>query len=130
MILPFRFLATVDKLGTAYKDPVIATGYGAYMATPILRKAYEENSQMSKEEAIQLIYKVNQVLFYRDARSFPKVSTKQIKIRVRVINNFKLLMIYFVLPVSFGHCYKRKGSRNTRTDRRRKLLGTRNSIKL
>ena len=74
--MPFRFLATVDKLGTAYKDPVIATGYGAYMAAPILRKAYEENSQMSKEEAIQLIYKVNQVLFYRDARSFPKVSTK------------------------------------------------------
>lgn len=66
-------MATVDKLGTAYSDPVIATGYGAYMATPVLRKAYEENSEMSKEEAIELLYKVMQVLFYRDARSFPKV---------------------------------------------------------
>jgi len=66
-----RFLGTVDKLGTAYNDPVIATGYGAYMATPILRKAYEDNGEMSKEEAIELLYKVMQVLF---SRSFPKVN--------------------------------------------------------
>lgn len=64
----------MDKLGTAYSDPVIATGYGAYMATPILRKAYEENKEMTKDQAIDLLYKVMQVLFYRDARSFPKVS--------------------------------------------------------
>lgn len=70
---PFRFLGTVDKLGTGYSDPVIATGYGAYMATPILRKAYEENKEMTKEQAVELLYKVMQVLFYRDARSFPKV---------------------------------------------------------
>lgn len=68
-----RFLGTVDKLGTAYIDPVIATGYGAYMATPLLRKAYEENNEMTKEEAKELLYKAMQVLFYRDARSFPKV---------------------------------------------------------
>lgn len=70
----YRFLGTVDKLGTAYSDPVIATGYGAYMATPILRKAHEENKDMSKEQAVELLYKVMQVLYYRDARSFPKVS--------------------------------------------------------
>ena len=66
-------MGTVDKLGTAFADPVIATGYGAYMATPMLAKAYEANSQMSEKEATDLIYKVMQVLFYRDARSFPKV---------------------------------------------------------
>ncbi|CAB0035747.1 unnamed protein product [Trichogramma brassicae] len=66
------FLGTVDKLGTAFSDPVIATGYGAYLATPILTKAYDANSQMTEEEATNLIYKVMQVLFYRDARSFPK----------------------------------------------------------
>lgn len=66
-------MGTVDKLGTAYSDGVIATGYGAHMATPVLRKAYEENKEMSKEQAIELIYKVMQVLYYRDARSiFPK----------------------------------------------------------
>ncbi|XP_015593734.1 proteasome subunit beta type-4 [Cephus cinctus] len=66
------FMGTVDKLGTAYADPVITTGYGAYMATPLLRKAYEDNKEMTKEEALQHIHKSMQVLFYRDARSFPK----------------------------------------------------------
>lgn len=69
-----RFLGSVDKLGTAFVDPVISTGYGAYMATPILAKAYEANNAMTEKEATDLIYKVMQVLFYRDARSFPKVN--------------------------------------------------------
>lgn len=82
-------MGTVDKLGTAYSDPVIATGYGAYMATPILRKAYEENSEMNKEEAIELLYKVMQVLFYRDARSFPKVKYRNLCI----CNRWSLIVI-------------------------------------
>lgn len=73
MLFCTRFLGTVDKLGTAFTDPVIATGYGAYMASPLLNKAYEANPEMTEKEATDLIYKVMQVLFYRDARSFPKV---------------------------------------------------------
>ena len=82
-------MGTVDKLGTAYSDPVIATGYGAYMATPILRKAYEENKDMTKDQAIELLYKVMQVLFYRDARSFPKV--------IILYLNPAYLLIYLIL---------------------------------
>ena len=33
------FLGAVDKLGTAYEDAAIATGLGAYMATPLVRDA-------------------------------------------------------------------------------------------
>lgn len=36
------FLGTVDKLGTAYSDRTICTGYGAHIATPILRDALEK----------------------------------------------------------------------------------------
>lgn len=36
------FLGAVDKLGTAYEDAAIATGMGAYMATPLLRDALEK----------------------------------------------------------------------------------------
>lgn len=43
------------------------------MATPVLAKAYEENPNMTEEQACDLIYKVMQILYYRDARSFPKV---------------------------------------------------------
>ncbi|XP_046743652.1 proteasome subunit beta type-4 [Diprion similis] len=80
------FMGTVDKLGTAYIDPVIATGYGAYMATPLLRKALESKPDLNKEEAIEILTKAMQVLFYRDARSFPKyqigiISTEGIEIR-------------------------------------------------
>lgn len=36
------FLGAVDKLGTAYEDAAIATGLGAYMATPLLREAVDK----------------------------------------------------------------------------------------
>ncbi|XP_051172638.1 proteasome subunit beta type-4 [Leptopilina boulardi] len=81
------FLGTVDHLGMAFSDPVIATGYGSYLATPMLRAAYEKNNEMSEEEAIQLINKAMQILFYRDARSFPKyhlgIITKEKGIEIR-----------------------------------------------
>ncbi|XP_008545942.1 proteasome subunit beta type-4 [Microplitis demolitor] len=86
------FMGTVDKLGTAYVDPVIATGYGAYMATPLLRKAWEANKEMSEEEAAALLHKCMEVLYMRDARSFPKyelgIITKEKGVEVRgPINN-------------------------------------------
>lgn len=66
------YLGTVDKLGTAYLDKIICTGYGAYIAAPLLRDALEKNPNMSKEEARKLVEKCLEVLFYRDARSYPK----------------------------------------------------------
>lgn len=36
------FLGAVDKLGTAYEDSAIATGLGAYMATPLVRDAVDK----------------------------------------------------------------------------------------
>ena len=61
----------MDKLGTAYKDPVIATGYGAYMATPLLRNAWKPD--LTEEEARKVITDSMRTLYYRDARSFNKV---------------------------------------------------------
>lgn len=66
------FLGTVDKLGTAYSDRTICTGYGAHIATPILRDALEKNPALGKDEARALVEKCLEVLHYRDARSFPK----------------------------------------------------------
>ena len=63
------FLGCVDKLGTAYQDEVLATGYGAYIAVPILRKA-TESRVLNREEAENVIVKCMEVLYYRDARSF------------------------------------------------------------
>lgn len=65
------FLGAVDKLGTAYEDAAICTGLGAYMATPLLRDALQ-NGPLDEESAKVLVCKCMEVLFYRDARSFPR----------------------------------------------------------
>lgn len=67
-------MAFVDKLGTAYEDPVIATGYGAYIATPLLRTAYEQaQGNLTEEQALAVVEECLRVLYYRDARSHNKV---------------------------------------------------------
>lgn len=66
------FLGTVDKLGTAFTDKIICTGFGAYLAVPLLREALEKNPNPTKQEAKALVMKCMEVLFYRDARSYPK----------------------------------------------------------
>lgn len=64
------FLGEVDKLGTAFTDEHIASGYGAYLALPLMRKAIDEkreksNSKLTKDEAIDLLKKCMEVLYYR-----------------------------------------------------------------
>lgn len=61
------FLGYVDFHGTNFTEKYLATGYGAYMALPILRNEHRED--MTKEEAKQLLDKCLTVLFYRDARA-------------------------------------------------------------
>ncbi|KAF2109101.1 nucleophile aminohydrolase [Lophiotrema nucula] len=71
------FLASADLLGTTFTSPTIATGFGAHLAQPIMRRSLpdEESVQnVSKEEAVKLIKECMKVLFYRDARSLDKYS--------------------------------------------------------
>lgn len=72
-----RFLAYVDLLGTTYSASTIATGYGAYIAIPLLRKAVEgRENTLTEEEARAIMEDCLRVLFYRDARSLNKVSLR------------------------------------------------------
>ena len=66
------FLAFADLLGTTYSSPTLATGFGAHLAQPIMRRAVpdEEASQkLEREKAVELVKQCMKVLFYRDARS-------------------------------------------------------------
>lgn len=57
-----------------YQSSTIATGYGAFIAQPLLRKAVEgRESTLTEEEAIKILDDANRVLFYRDARSLNKI---------------------------------------------------------
>lgn len=70
----FRFLSYVDLLGTTYSASTLATGYGSYIAQPLLRKAVEGNEDViTEDEAVRILEQSMKVLFYRDARSLNKV---------------------------------------------------------
>ena len=64
------FLGYVDKIGTAYESPSVASGFGAYIAQPMMRDALEKNANMTEVEAKKLLERCLKVLFYRDARSW------------------------------------------------------------
>uniref|UniRef100_A0A8C5R1Q9 Proteasome subunit beta type-4 n=1 Tax=Leptobrachium leishanense TaxID=445787 RepID=A0A8C5R1Q9_9ANUR len=64
------FLGYVDKLGVAYEAPTIATGFGAYLAQPLMREVVENKPSLTKDEARQLVDRCMKVLYYRDARSY------------------------------------------------------------
>ncbi|KFO69888.1 Proteasome subunit beta type-4, partial [Cuculus canorus] len=64
------FLGYVDMLGVAYEAPTVATGYGAYLAQPLMREVLEKKPNLTQEEARDLIERCMKILYYRDARSF------------------------------------------------------------
>ncbi|KAL1965603.1 hypothetical protein VTN77DRAFT_5280 [Rasamsonia byssochlamydoides] len=66
------FLSSADLLGTTFSAPHLATGFGAHLAIPILRRLFPEDmpiEEISKEQAIAALRDCMKVLFYRDARS-------------------------------------------------------------
>jgi len=66
------FLGFVDKLGTAYTAPQVASGFGAHLATPLLRERMEGKPPLSRAEARELLERCMTVCFYRDCRAYPK----------------------------------------------------------
>jgi len=71
------FLASVDLLGTTFTAPSLATGYGAHLAQPILRKVApdeETAAKLTEVEAVDAVRECMKVLFYRDARSLDQYS--------------------------------------------------------
>ncbi|TPP46690.1 Proteasome subunit family protein [Leishmania donovani] len=67
------FLAGVDDVGTRWEDDCVATGYGAYIALPLLRQALEKNpSGLSRAQAVQILTDCLRVLFYRECRTINK----------------------------------------------------------
>ena len=71
------FLSSADLLGTTFSAPHLSTGFGAYLAIPILRRLFPEDKpieEVSKEQAVDALKQCLKVLFYRDARSLDQYS--------------------------------------------------------
>lgn len=72
-----KFLGFVDLKGTCYEGDSVATGFGAYLAQPLLREAQDHVKQQGREltesEAVELLERCLRVLYCRDARALDKV---------------------------------------------------------
>ena len=71
------FLSSVDLLGTTFSSPTLATGFGAHLAQPLLRKVVEDEAgvkKVTREMAVEAVKECMKVLFYRDARSTDRYS--------------------------------------------------------
>lgn len=71
------FLGQVDLYGTAFQDTTLATGYGAHIARPLMRKAYRPD--LSEEEARKVLEDCMRVMFYRDARTINKIQLAKVR---------------------------------------------------
>lgn len=68
------FVGAVDMVGIGYENDTVSTGYGAYIAQPLLRKALESKGRpLTKAEARTEIETCLRVLHYRDCRSLSNV---------------------------------------------------------
>lgn len=71
------FLSSADLLGTTFSSPHLATGFGAHLAVPILRRLFPEEKpieEFSKDQAVAALRECMKVLWYRDARSHDRFS--------------------------------------------------------
>ena len=72
------FLSLADLLGTTFSAPTLATGFGAHLAQPLLRRLVPQDEEsvkdVSREQAVEAIKECMKVLFYRDARSMDRYS--------------------------------------------------------
>jgi 20S proteasome subunit beta 7 len=77
-------LGYVDLYGTTFSDDYIATGYGNYMALPLIRDRWR--ADMSEGEARALLEDCMRVLWYRDTRALNKIQLAKISAEGTVIS--------------------------------------------
>ena len=65
------YLGYVDLIGTAYEENFIATGFGAYIAIPLIREKWYP--EMDEGEARALVEDCLRVLWYRDCKASNKI---------------------------------------------------------
>lgn len=70
------FLGYVDKIGTTYEDTFIATGFGSYLALPLMREKYRPD--LDEGEARALLEDCMRVLFYRDCRALNRIQIAKV----------------------------------------------------
>lgn len=95
------FLGYVDLVGTSYTDEYVVTGMGAYLALPILRKAYRPD--MTYDEAKTVMEDALRVLFYRDCRTINNITFARLEDGVTEITEPAPLETDWSIAAGAGH---------------------------
>eukprot|EP00658_Telonema_sp_P-2_P027589 TRINITY_DN21286_c0_g2_i1.p1 TRINITY_DN21286_c0_g2~~TRINITY_DN21286_c0_g2_i1.p1 ORF type:complete len:220 (+),score=60.94 TRINITY_DN21286_c0_g2_i1:194-853(+) len=67
------FIGAVDDIGTKWTANCVASGYGAHIAIPELRKALENhNNSLTRDQALAVVTDCLRTLFYRECRAINK----------------------------------------------------------
>ena len=82
-------------LGVTYSSPTLATGFGAHLALPLLRKLADTEKDVETidlETARKAILEAMKILYYRDARSARKFSLAVVdhKLGLSIEKNLKV----------------------------------------
>jgi 20S proteasome subunit beta 7 len=70
------FLGAVDRLGTTVEENMLASGFGSYMAIPLLREKWRPD--MDEGEARALLEDCMKVLYYRDCRAASRIQLAKV----------------------------------------------------
>jgi 20S proteasome subunit beta 7 len=98
------FLGMVDKIGTTVADNFVATGFGSYLAMPLLREKWRPD--LTEGEARALLEDCMKVLFYRDCRASCQIQLAKCGVGVEPIVSapYQLETVWdaesFVTPVA------------------------------
>jgi len=65
------FLGYVDLIGTTYEENFIATGFGAYLAIPMIREKW--HAELDEGDARALLEDCLRVCYYRDCKAFYRI---------------------------------------------------------
>jgi 20S proteasome subunit beta 7 len=71
------FLGWVDKIGTTFEENIVATGFGSYLAIPLLREKYRPD--LDEGEARALLEDCMRILFYRDCRASNRIQIAKVE---------------------------------------------------
>lgn len=100
VIVGFRdgasYLGTSDLYGTMYTENFVATGLGAHMALPLIRKGWRED--MSEAEARALLENSMRVLFYRDTRASAKIQIGKVDASGSAVGDAYMLETFWEHP--------------------------------
>mmetsp|Transcript_2274 Transcript_2274/g.9794 ORF Transcript_2274/g.9794 Transcript_2274/m.9794 type:complete len:236 (-) Transcript_2274:133-840(-) len=83
------FLGTVNLIGLQYEEDYIATGFGGYLVTPILRTKWRPD--LTEDEARALLEECMRVLFYRFCTALNRVHLAKVTEEGAVISEPYLL---------------------------------------